>query len=195
MGTEYDWQHVREVKGVKYKCGFCGVDAGPSKGYYANLKELKRTVEIFICPACSMPTFVSVDGRQFPGPRGGRDVSGITDAGVAAVYQEARDCTGVGAFTGAVLLCRKLLMNLAVEFGAKPGLNFTQYVDHLVSTGHVPPNGKAWVDRVRTKGNEATHEIAVMNKEDAAQLLTFSEMLLRFNFEFPTLLEPKKEAT
>ena len=49
----------------------------------------------------------------------------------------------------------------------------------------VPPNGKVWVDHIRNKGNEATHEIRLMAPEDAAELISFSEMLLKFVFEFP----------
>lgn len=35
------------------------------------------------------------------------------------------------------------------------------------------------------KGNEATHEIVLMKKEDALDLIAFSEMLLKFIYEFP----------
>jgi hypothetical protein len=39
------------------------------------------------------------------------------------LYEEARRCTGQGCFTAAVLLCRKMLMNIAVEQGAAEGLD------------------------------------------------------------------------
>jgi hypothetical protein len=41
------------------------------------------------------------------------------------------------------------------------------------------------VDYIRTKGNEANHEITIMSDEDAKDLITFSEMLLKFVYEFP----------
>jgi hypothetical protein len=41
------------------------------------------------------------------------------------------------------------------------------------------------VDHIRRKGNEATHEIALMSQQDAEELVGFSEMLLKFVYEFP----------
>jgi hypothetical protein len=55
----------------------------------------------------------------------------------------------------------------------------------------VPPNGRGWVDHIRTKGNEANHEIVLMSAEDALELISFSEMLLKFIYEFPSRV-PKK---
>ena len=76
-------------------------------------------------------------------------------------------------------------MNIAVNEGADPGLSFFKYVDYLATQGYVPPNGRGWVDHIRRKGNEATHEIALMSRDDAEELITFVEMLLKFIYEFP----------
>jgi hypothetical protein len=76
-------------------------------------------------------------------------------------------------------------MNIAVAQGAKSGESFLFYVDHLANAGYVPLNGKVWVDHIRRKGNEATHEIQLMTSVDADELISFSEMLLKFIFEFP----------
>ncbi len=84
-------------------------------------------------------------------------------------------------------------MNIAVAKSAEQGLNFSDYVQFLSDKGYVPPDGKEWVDHIRTKGNEATHEIALMTKDDAEDLITFSEMLLRFIFEFPSRIKEKEE--
>jgi hypothetical protein len=40
-------------------------------------------------------------------------------------------------------------------------------------------------------GNEATHEIAQISKEDAIDLLSFIEMLLKTIFEFPEKIKRK----
>ena len=76
-------------------------------------------------------------------------------------------------------------MHVAVEKGAKEGESFVSYVEYLAGQGYVPPDGKAWVDYIRQKGNEANHEIKVMNAQDAQALITFIEMLLKFVYEFP----------
>lgn len=50
----------------------------------------------------------------------------------------------------------------------------------------MPPNGLAWIDHIRKKGNEANHDIKIMAKQDAEELIVFAEMLLKFMFEFPS---------
>jgi hypothetical protein len=60
------------------------------------------------------------------------------------------------------------------------------YVEHLAASGYVPPHGKGWVDHIRKKGNEANHEIVLMEKDDAQELISFVEMLLKFIYEFPS---------
>jgi hypothetical protein len=83
-------------------------------------------------------------------------------------------------------------MHIAVEQGAKVGESFLTYVEFLASSGYVPPNGKGWVDHIRQKGNEANHEIKLMTVEDATELISFSEMLLKFIYEFPNRVPVKK---
>lgn len=185
----FDWHSPQQVGRKTYTCGFCGDKVGPDRAYFAKVHPGGRTACVYICPSCTLPTFIDDDVGQIPAPRLGRTVKGITDSGVESLYNEARDCTSVGSYTAAVLLCRKILMNIAVQHGAEAGKSFVSYVDYLEQNGYVPPNGKDWVDLIRKKGNEATHEIALMTQADAAQILHFVEMLLRFIYEFPSMLE------
>ncbi len=113
----------------------------------------------------------------------GNDVDHLP-SDIKSLYK-ARSCIAVNAYTASVLACRKLLMNIAVAQGAEEGKNCIAYVKYLADKGFVPPNGQNWVDHIRTTGNEATHEIALMQADDAKELISFSEMLLRFIFEFP----------
>lgn len=107
-------------------------------------------------------------------------------ADVEALYKEARNSIAASAHTGAVLLCRKILMNTAVSQGAPQNQSFLDYVQYLADNGFVPPKGKGWVDHIRKKGNEATHEIKAMGKTDSEELILFVEMLLKFIYEFPS---------
>jgi hypothetical protein len=84
-------------------------------------------------------------------------------------------------------------MNIAVSKGAEEGLSFVEYVDYLAAKGYVPPDGADWVDHIRKKGNEATHQIAIMKREDAEDLITFVEALLRFIFEYPGMVTARKK--
>src|ERR1035437_5059130 len=119
-----------------------------------------------------------------PGIPFGDSVEHVPDE-VRALYDEARRCTADNAFTAAVLAIRKLLMHIAVNLGARENQSFMEYVQYLADNGYVPPNGKGWVDHIRRKGNEANHEIVLMTQGDAADLVNFTEMLLKFIYEFP----------
>lgn len=183
-----EWVQPRDVTKRNFTCGYCGKDVGPSKGYITS----DGANQIFICPKCDQPTFIDAYKNQTPYPRIGNNIEGISDTGVKALYQEARDCTSAGAFTGAVMVCRKILMNLAVQHSAKENENFVFYVNFLANGGFIPPKGKEWVDAIRKLGNEATHEIALMTEKDAQLILRFTEALLRFNYEIPHIFETHK---
>lgn len=193
MNYKLKWHHAQSLKTHSYDCHFCGHKVAADKGWFAETETTSRQAFVFICPNCKRPTFFDADGEQVPSPRVGGDVKGITDKGVESLYNEARDCMMVGAHTAAALLARKLLMNIAVQHGAAAGRTFAEYVDHLATNGFVPPNGKPWVDQLRTKGNEATHEIHQTSQADARQVLTFAEMLLRFVYEFPSMVGPSRK--
>jgi hypothetical protein len=88
------------------------------------------------------------------------------------------------------MVCRKILMHLAVEKGAKPGGTFQSYFEHLAANGYVPPGGEGWVEYVRQRSNEANHEIVIMADTDSTALIKCVEMLLRFIYEFPRDIPP-----
>jgi hypothetical protein len=180
-----NWNQPKDIPSRTYTCGYCGNVVASSRGFSTG-DNIHRAIHI--CPHCDHPTYMQ--GRnQTPGVAPGTDVQSLP-ADVEALYREARNCTAVAAYTSAVLACRKLLMNIAVSQGDDPGKTFVQYVEYLANAGFVPPNGKGWVDHIRRKGNEATHEIALMSLQDAEDLITFSEMLLKFVFEFPNRVPP-----
>jgi hypothetical protein len=186
----WKWAGVGEYINKSFTCGYCGNKVAPHQGYHANnSRDPNVQLFIYICPNCNQPSYFDEKGKQTPSIRIGNDVQGITDEGVATLYNQARDCTSLRAYTAATLLCRKILMNLAVQHGDSPGKSFIEYIEYLDSKGYVPPNGKPWVDRIRTKGNEATHEIRLIEVAESSQILTFIEMLLKFSYEFPSMLK------
>ncbi|WP_281659114.1 DUF4145 domain-containing protein [Halobacillus sp. Cin3] len=174
------------VTGESYLCGYCGSNAGPSKKYSTKtLDTVMLGGDIYICPSCNKPTFMTSDKKeQVPGPRVGNGVEHLPDE-IKSIYEEARNCISINSYTSAVLICRKILMNVSVTKGAKEGEKFITYVNYLEERGYMPPDSRAWVDMIRKKGNEATHEIPSITKTDAIELLEFTEMLLRFIYELP----------
>jgi hypothetical protein len=179
------WKNLSAIAAKKFTCGYCGAYVGSHTGFFGTRPQSVYHDLIYICPACTGPNFFDAFSGQLPAVRLGREIKNISDAKIAALYNEARDVTSVGAFTATVMICRKLLMNIAVQKGAEPGLRFVQYVDYLVQKGYVPPNGKSWVDQIRDKGNDANHEIDLMTTSEAQTIIHFIEMLLIFIYELP----------
>jgi hypothetical protein len=175
------WKDPQDILSRKYKCGYCGYLVASNKGYSY---PPHASSFICICPNCDHPSYFDLKGKQYPGATPGNEVAHVPPE-LEQLYRESRNCCSVSAFTASVLACRKMLMNIAVQQGAKEGEKFIDYVTFLADNGFIPPNGKGWVDHIRKKGNEATHEIALMSKADAEQLIAFTEMLLKFIYEFP----------
>lgn len=191
-----NWGNIQQIETRNYICGYCGRDIASNRGITGSYsiddgprRGVSRTAYIYICHRCGGSTFFD-HSRQVPGPLYGRDVDSLPE-NIRLLYSEARNCMSVGASTASVLCCRKLLMNIAVAKGAKEDQKFVQYVEYLTDHGYVPPDGKEWVDHIRKMGNEATHEIAIVDFNKAGELLTFMEMILIFIFEFPAIMKGK----
>lgn len=180
------WRNLSGIDAHSYTCGYCGHGVGPDRGYLAENMPQHR---IYICSYCRRPTYVEPSGTQFPGVAYGTEVEHLPGA-VQKLYDEARNAMSVNAFTAAVMACRKVLMNVAVAEGAKADMSFSAYVKWLADEGYVPAKGRSWVDRIREKGNEANHEIPDVGRTDAEDVLSFTEMLLKVNYEMPARAMP-----
>lgn len=183
------WVNLHNVPSKDYTCGHCGNSIATDKGYAGPIAGSRNDAYIYICHKCRKPTFFDIDESQIPGFKIGSSVMHIPSKDVENLYEEARSCFSVNAFTSAVMCCRKILMSIAVAEGATEKKNFVYYVKYLNDNGHIPPNGKPWVDKIRDMGNEANHEIAFKNEPDAKLILTFTEMLLKFMYEMGGMME------
>ena len=85
-------------------------------------------------------------------------------------------------------MCRKILMNVAVEKGAEKGLGFTSYVDYLIKHNYVTTMMK-WVDQIRKNGNEAAHEIHAPDSERADITFRFTMLFLRNVYEAEAIMK------
>lgn len=183
------WNKSDKIASRTYVCGHCGNSLASQLGYQGStIENPAKAVYIYICHQCSNPSFFNWDGIQIPGPSYGQTIKHIPDANVEKLYDEARNCYTISAFTSSVMCCRKLLMNLAVSEGAQEGISFVEYVNYLNDNNFIPPKGKPWVDAIRKLGNEANHSIEFKSPEQARLILTFTEMLLKFIYEMPGLL-------
>jgi hypothetical protein len=185
-----EWQSKTAIAPKDYVCGYCGNKVASNQGYYSAQGQIGEHLYIYLCPFCNRPTFFYLD-KQTPGLSFGRVVKYIPSSDVTSLYDEARDCMKVNAYTASILCSRKLLMNIAVSKGAEEGKTFVAYVDYLKDKGFLPPDSKEWVDHIRKTGNMATHQIQIMGRTEAEELITFVEMLLKFIYEFPAMMKAK----
>lgn len=182
-----NWSTTQPLNSRKYTCGFCNILVSSSKGYRAGSTKLT----IHICPECNAPTLYDILDQQFPSSVSVGVFKNLPTE-VDKLFNEIKSSYSVNSYTPVVLCCRKLLMHIGVDVGAEVGKSFFYYVEYLFDNGYIPPNAKGWVDYIRTKGNEANHEIVIMEKDDATQLINFMSFLLNIIYELASQI-PKTD--
>jgi len=211
LDIRFTWNFPDLRERHRYKCAWCGHLVSSQLGLSASGNYLREfhaltgfqvstQAHIAVCPDCTRPTYFEVDTReegvsvQLPDAPLGLTVQHLPSE-IAALYDEARHCTTVSAFTSAVLLTRKILLHVAVKEGAPQNSSFLQAVNYLDEHHYIPRNGKGWVDRIRRLGNEANHEIVLMTREQAEEALTFTGWLLTLTYQLPGSLPPPAPST
>jgi Domain of unknown function (DUF4145) len=134
------------------------------------------------CPNCGWGSLQQPGGAIEPGVRYGPVVEGLPPE-VERAYEEARACMSVNANTAAELVCRGILMHVATDKGAKPGLSFEKYLDHLSASGYITPPMRPWTDRIRRHGNAAAHQLEPVPRERAEDTIEYTAQLLRLVYE------------
>lgn len=173
------WYNIDKMISKSYKCGYCGNEIASELGYTAR----DRFGDIYICHKCNKPTFFDYNEKQTPGTLIGKHFKLNIPSDIKELYNEARKCYSVGAYSAVNMCCRKLLMHIAVDCGAKENLKFIEYVNYLDEENYIPRNSKKWVDIIRSKGNETTHEIKISDEKEAQQLIKFIEVIITLIYE------------
>jgi hypothetical protein len=176
---------------VSYTCPHC------SNGVSGTIiaKTSNDLIRWLRCPSCLKGAVMGEDILS-PAAPFGPPVEGLP-ADVDEAYQEARRCMGINAYTAAELVCRKILMHVAVDKGAKPGKAFADYVTHLADAGYVTPPMQPWVDLIRQHGNLATHELPPPDQQRAESTVMFTAELLRLVYEMDHMAQqyaPQQQA-
>ena len=182
------WNALQHPRTQTWVCGWCDHTVASDVGYMYQQDHGGVSASILICPQCALPTYFQFDTRGIvtkssPMSSFGESVKNLP-APVEAQYEEARRTYSANCFTACAMLCRGLLMYIAVEAGAKEGESFAFYVEYLIEEGVVGKKGKDWLERVRKVGNQANHKLVPITKEDAETVLRFVAYVLKFNYEF-----------
>lgn len=129
-------------------------------------------------------------GAVYPtAPAGGAVKSLPPD--VDQAWREARTAHAVAAYTASEMMCRKILMHLAVDkAGSEAGKNFVQYVDDLEKAGYITTGLKGTVDQIRQRGNVANHDLPASTEGDSTVTLGLTEYLLKGTYELAAPATP-----
>ncbi len=161
-------------------CGRC------ERAVAANILHSEGNTVWLRCPACESGSVRNLTGVYPPAPAG-ESVSGLPDD-VAQAWREARITHAVAAYTASEMLCRKILMHVAVgKAKCKEGLGFKEYVTHLCSKGFVPVGLNDVVMKIRDRGTAANHELPASTEADSRATLMITQHLLKCIYELPGL--------
>jgi len=189
------WSTQRNLEIISFICGSCGRQVASGKGYdgteYSTVTNspTSRRVYVRICPHCSSQIYLNVDESQTSDLGSGKPIRGASYPSVEKLYKlynEACRCVSANAFTACALCCQKILMNIALSKGAKKESKFVDCVTFLSEKGYIPPDGRRWVDHIREKWDEPPLHIDIVKRKDAEALLNFTEVILKYIFDFPS---------
>ena len=166
------WNQVRHIGSREYICYFCNKTVASSVGYDGSVGY------IHICPHCNRPTYFYGGRIQVPKPLPLSPVTGVED-NVRDLFEEARKCISTESYTAVAMLCRKLLMNIAVDQGAKKNKKFQEYVEYIQEENLVSKNAKELLTEIKDIGNDANHEISQVSEEQANQIIKFINEVIR----------------
>ncbi len=175
-----DWSNEYKLSSKQFVCWNCNNQVASDKGYGDPSHSSKR---IYLCPHCNAPNIFDHNGKSPLSNLPGKEIKKLP-LDVLNIYDEIRKCIQTQSFTAAVMLMRKIIMNMAVVEGADKNQNFSYYIDYLCSQGIVHKKSKNKAQSVRQLGNDANHEIENRTQEDAQNCFEFIELLLIANYEF-----------
>lgn len=167
----------------------CSVCGGSQMAVIAITKD--RATAWLRCVACSTGHVRNRDAVS-PSVMPLRDPVGVPDVELNT-WREVRKCLGIRANTAAVMMCRKILLHVAVAQGL-PAQNskgrapsFTDAVKYLEDEEVITKRMRKWVKKIKDVGNDANHEIMPVTAEQALDVATFTEQLLRLAYELDAL--------
>lgn len=166
----------------EFDCGYC--DARVAAAVLVRVHEQGGPPVVWLrCTNCHRGSvYLPLERRQIPAAVPGESLEGLPPD-VESAYDEARNAMGVQAHTAGELMCRKILMHVAVDKGAPEGDTFQAYVDYIVDQGYITPPMRPWADVIRQHGNQATHKIPASDSARGLGTLAFTTQLLRLVYE------------
>jgi hypothetical protein len=146
-----------------------------------------EAVEWLRCPACLDGILRTSDGAVWPPAPIATPIANLPED-VAHAWKEAQSAHAVAAHTAAEMMCRKILMHLAVDVAnGKPGGTFVSFIEDLDKAGYIGTGLKPVIAKVKDRGNTANHELPASTEQESLTTLKITEHLLRSVYEIPGL--------
>lgn len=172
------WEYNKAMAVVAITCGHCGNKVGAEV-----VAGDPNTTAWLRCPVCVEGSVQTIDGVIHPPSPAGAAVRNLPPD-IERAWREARAAHAVGAYTASEMMCRKILMHLAVDVAkSSPGESFVAYVEALDKEGYITTGLKAVVDAIRSRGNVANHDLPASSEPDSLMTMGVTEHLLRGIYE------------
>ena len=96
---------------------------------------------------------------------------------VDLAYKEARLCISHDLHTATVMVCRKIIMALAVDLGAVEGLSYKKYIKYILDTD-LATSIIGVLEPIRVHGNQANHDLEPSSEEVAEDVFMLTTAFL-----------------
>jgi len=116
---------------------------------------------------------------------GWRLALGLDLSEISRLFEEAVTCFAAGAYTASSMVSRKVLMVCACKEGDTDGKSFVSYVDYITKNVLSYPKARDAIDRIRSIGNDANHDVAFVDESDARLALRTVHYMLILIYSVP----------
>lgn len=183
------------------ECPTCNanVEAGV-RGHYDQGDEIEDETRFMLleCLRCHMPFLGRCERELY---RQGNYIDYRWESGVVVLYpipfqtaldscvpnkirrafDEAVACYSNRTLTACLVMCRKTLEALCVEFGASGG-TLASKLNSLRDNNTLDPKIFEWASMLRLAGNEAAHDVDNNASDDAKDVLDFTRALIDYMY-------------
>ncbi|WP_232829676.1 DUF4145 domain-containing protein [Rahnella sp. NRRL B-41462] len=114
----------------------------------------------------------------------------------AKFFIEAKENLHKGNFETSVMLCRKVLDIATREILGDESKKeqLSQRISMLHGKGLITEQMKEWAHIVRIDSNGAVHSDEEFTKDDAEEMIGFTEVFLIYSFTLPAMVEANKQS-
>ena len=113
---------------------------------------------------------------------------------IRAAFEEATVSLGAGCYRAAAIMARHALEAIALDHGEAKG-SLAARVKAMADSHKLQPNLAEWATEVRLVGNEGAHEpLAPVLQQDARDLVSFMQELVRYLYVLPFELKERRRA-